>query len=68
MSLQDFLSALDSLVEEASNAFDVASDEESLEVARVRYLGQKSGALRDIMKQMAFALSTPFDSSKGSAE
>ncbi len=52
MSLQDFLSALDSLVEEASNAFDVVSDEESLEVARVRYLGQKSGALRDIMKQM----------------
>lgn len=52
MSLQDFLSALDSLVEEASNAFDAASDEESLEVARVRYLGQKSGALRDIQKQM----------------
>lgn len=52
MSLQDFLSALDSLVSEASDAFDSASDEESLELARVRYLGQKSGALRDIQKRM----------------
>ncbi len=52
MSLQDFLSALDTLVAEASSAFDAASDDESLEIARVRYLGQKSGALRDIQKQM----------------
>lgn len=52
MSLPDFLTALDTLVEEASNAFDSATDDESLEVARVRYLGQKSGALRDIQKQM----------------
>ena len=41
MSLQDFLSALDALVEEASSAFDAATDAESLEVARVRYFGQK---------------------------
>ena len=52
MSLHDFLSALDSLVSEASEAFDSASDEESLELARVRYLGQKSERPRDIQKQM----------------
>jgi phenylalanyl-tRNA synthetase alpha chain len=52
MSLQDFLSTLDGLEEEASTAFKNASDADSLEVARVRYLGQKSGALRDVQKGM----------------
>lgn len=52
MSLRDFLSALDALVSEAVGAFDAADDAETLEAARVRYLGQKSGALRDIQKQM----------------
>jgi len=52
MSLQDFLSTLDGLEEEASSAFDTASDADALEVARVRYLGQKSGALRDVQKRM----------------
>ena len=52
MSLQDFLSTLDSLESEASAAFDDASDTESLEAARVRYLGQKKGLLRDAQKQM----------------
>lgn len=52
MSLQDFLSSLDALVAEASGAFDSAEEAEALEAARVRYLGQKSGALRDIQKQM----------------
>ena len=53
MSLQDFLSDLDKLVQEASAAFDAVTDAESLEVARVRYVGQKSGALRDIQKQIS---------------
>jgi len=52
MSLQDFLSSLDGLVAEASSAFESAADAEALEEARVQYLGQKSGALRDIQKQM----------------
>ena len=52
MSLQDFLSSLDALVADASAAFESAVDTEALEEARVQYLGQKSGALRDIQKQM----------------
>ena len=52
MSVQDFLSTLDALEVEASTAFDDASDAQSLEDARVRFLGQKSGAMRDIQKQM----------------
>jgi phenylalanyl-tRNA synthetase alpha chain len=52
MSLQEFLSTLDALQGEASSAFDQATDPESLEVARVRYLGQKSGAIRDVQKRM----------------
>jgi len=52
MSLQDFLSTLDALEGEASAAFETAADADSLEVARVRYLGQKSGAIRDVQKQM----------------
>ncbi len=52
MSLQDFLSTLDLLESEASSVFDDAADAESLEAARVRFLGQKSGAIRDVQKQM----------------
>ena len=52
MSLQDFLSSLDGLVADAADAFQAATDTDSLEEARVRFLGQKSGALRDIQKQM----------------
>ncbi len=52
MSLQDFLSTLDLLESEASSVFDGATDAESLEAARVRFLGQKSGAFRDVTKQM----------------
>jgi phenylalanyl-tRNA synthetase alpha chain len=53
MSLQDFLSALDTLVSEATSAFESASDADSMEAARVRFLGQKSGELKEIQKQMA---------------
>ncbi len=35
------------------SAFDAATDAESLEAARVRFLGQKNGAIRDVQKQMA---------------
>lgn len=52
MALQDFLSTLDALETEAAAAFEASEDSDSLEAARVRYLGQKSGALRDVQKQM----------------
>jgi phenylalanyl-tRNA synthetase alpha chain len=52
MSLQDFLATLDSLQSEASTAFDSAGDAETLEAARVRYLGAKKGALKDVQKKM----------------
>jgi phenylalanyl-tRNA synthetase alpha chain len=52
MSLQDFLSTLDSLESEASSAFQTAANPEALEAARVEYLGQKKGKLRDAMNMM----------------
>lgn len=52
MSLQDFLSTIDELEGEAAGAFDDASDAETLEAVRVRFLGQKNGAIRNVQKQM----------------
>ncbi len=52
MSLQDFLSTLDALENDASAAFHSAADTEMLEDARVRFLGQKKGALKDVQKKM----------------
>ena len=52
MSLQNFLLTLDSLESEAASAFREAVDAESLEAARIRFLGQKNGAIRDVQKQM----------------
>ncbi|WP_153556425.1 phenylalanine--tRNA ligase subunit alpha [Roseimaritima sediminicola] len=52
MSLADFLSSLQSLQDEASEAFAKVSSQQSLEDARVRFLGAKNGALRQIQKQL----------------
>jgi phenylalanyl-tRNA synthetase alpha chain len=52
MSLQAFLSTLDALQADASVAFEQASDADRLEAARVQFLGQKNGAIRDVQKQM----------------
>ncbi|MEM8671482.1 MAG: phenylalanine--tRNA ligase subunit alpha [Planctomycetota bacterium] len=52
MSLQQFLTTLDALEGEAIGAFDSAQDSDALEAARVKYLGQKSGALKDVQKMM----------------
>jgi len=52
MSLQDFLATLDALEVEATDAFAAAADSDQLESARIRFLGQKQGALRDVQKQM----------------
>lgn len=52
MSLQNFLSALDSLKTEAIATLDSATDADAFEAARVKYAGQKKGALKDVQKQM----------------
>ncbi|TWU43019.1 Phenylalanine--tRNA ligase alpha subunit [Novipirellula aureliae] len=52
MSLSNFLSTLDDLQQQALDAFETANDADSLEEARVRYLGAKKGALKDVQKQM----------------
>ncbi|MCO8121501.1 phenylalanine--tRNA ligase subunit alpha [Stieleria sp. TO1_6] len=52
MSLQNFLSALDCLQTEAIETLTAASDADAFEAARVKYVGQKKGALKDIQKQM----------------
>ena len=52
MSLQDFLSSLDTLRADALSAFDSADDADSLEAARVTFTGSKKGRLKDVQKQM----------------
>lgn len=52
MSLKDFLTALDELESDASKAFAAAADAESLEDARVRFLGAKKGAVKNVQGQM----------------
>jgi phenylalanyl-tRNA synthetase alpha chain len=52
MSLQDFLSTHDQLQAQASSDFDTASDTAVLEDARIRYLGAKKGALKDVQKKL----------------
>ena len=53
MALADFLNQLDDLSATATSRFQQASDAESLEAARVEFLGAKSGRLKAIQKQMA---------------
>jgi phenylalanyl-tRNA synthetase alpha chain len=52
MSLKEFLNALDSLQEEAVATLETVSDTDAFEAARIKYAGQKKGALRDIQKRM----------------
>ena len=52
MSLQDFVSTLDTLQADASRSFEDAADADALEEARVEYLGAKRGALKDAQKLM----------------
>ncbi len=52
MSLDDFMAQLDALATEAEGAFANAQDQESLEAARVAFLGAKSGRLKVLQKQM----------------
>lgn len=50
MSLESFIAALDAFSREAAAAFASAENEESLEAARVKYLGARSGQLKDLQK------------------
>ena len=50
MSLAPFLSELDSLLADASQAFQSAADADALENARIEFLGAKSGRLKAIQK------------------
>jgi phenylalanyl-tRNA synthetase alpha chain len=52
MAIESFLSALDGLQREAANAFNAVKSPSMLEEARVRFLGAKSGILKDIQKQL----------------
>jgi len=52
MSLHDFLTRLDQLQTDAQSAFSGASDSESLEEARVVFLGAKKGQLKDVQKML----------------
>ena len=50
MALADFLADLDSLLTSANAAFAAAADSDSLEVARVEFLGAKSGRLKTVQQ------------------
>ncbi|MEX2025951.1 MAG: phenylalanine--tRNA ligase subunit alpha, partial [Pirellulaceae bacterium] len=50
MPLTDFVSQLDTLAAEATNAFAGAADAAALEAARIEYLGAKSGRLKEAQK------------------
>ena len=52
MALQDFLDQLDELGTAAESAFGDAADTETLEAARVTFLGAKKGRLKSIQQQM----------------
>jgi phenylalanyl-tRNA synthetase alpha chain len=50
MALQDFLTDLDSLLAEASRAFESAADSAALEAARIEFLGAAKGRLKGVQK------------------
>lgn len=50
MALADFIAELDELAARAASAFAAAGDGESLEAARIEFLGAKSGRLKDVQK------------------
>ncbi len=52
MALSDLVQQLDTLAQEAEQAFSTAQDPEQLEAARVEFLGAKSGRLKKTQKLM----------------
>lgn len=52
MALSEYLSDLEALQADATQAFDAAADHDALEAARVEFLGAKAGRLKAIQKGM----------------
>lgn len=52
ITIEEFVSSLESLSAEAQAAFDAATDTEQLEEARIEFLGAKSGRFKPIQKSM----------------
>lgn len=52
MALAEFLKSLDELAADAQRAFQEAGDSESLEAARIEFLGARQGRLKSTQKQM----------------
>ncbi len=50
--MNEFLAALDQLQQDATSAFGNCASPENLEETRVRFLGAKSGVLKDVQKQL----------------
>ena len=53
MSLNEFLSELDTLAADGQRALDAVADPEMLEAARIEFLGSKSGRLRSVQSRLA---------------
>lgn len=52
MELNEFLTSLEELGQQAEQAFSSAADAESFEAARVKYSGARSGQMKTLQKQM----------------
>ena len=52
ITIEEFVSSLESLAAEAQSAFDAANSADQLEEARVEFLGAKSGRFKPIQKSM----------------
>lgn len=50
MSLEAYIATLDAFEREAVTAFDSANDESAVEAARVKFLGARSGQLKELQK------------------
>lgn len=50
MALAEFLTELDNLVREATEAFAAVQDAAALEAARIEFVGARSGRLKDLQK------------------
>jgi len=50
MPLTDFISTLDALQADATQAFSSAKDADALEAARIEFLGAKSGKVKEAQK------------------
>ncbi|HEX5102284.1 MAG TPA: phenylalanine--tRNA ligase subunit alpha, partial [Pirellulaceae bacterium] len=50
MALQDFVADLDSLLADATRAFEGAGDAAALEAARIEFLGAAKGRLKGVQK------------------